>query len=63
MKNDKSPGADGFTSNLFKVFWHKLGDFVVRAINCAFEKENCSFSQKLGIITCIPKKNKQYLPH
>ena len=63
MKNDKSPGSDGFTSNFFKVFWNKIGNFVVRAINCAFVKGEFSLTQKQGIITCIPKgdKPKQFL--
>ena len=58
MKNDKSPGSDGFTVNFFKMFWGKIGYFVVRAINHAFKCNNFSRSIKLGIITCIPKDNK-----
>ena len=63
MKNDKSPGSDGFTSNFFKVFWGKLGHFVVRALNCSFTNGELSITQKQGIITCIPKENslKQFL--
>ncbi|KAK3093924.1 hypothetical protein FSP39_021885 [Pinctada imbricata] len=30
MKSNKSPGSDGFTAEFFKVFWKKLGTFVVR---------------------------------
>lgn len=58
MKNDKSPGSGGFTSNFFKVFWKQLGHFVVRSINYAFQKEELSITQKQGIITLIPKENK-----
>ncbi len=36
MKNDKSPGSDGFTAEFFKVFWNKLGPFIVRSINYTF---------------------------
>ena len=30
MKNNNSPGTDGFTSVFFKVFWKQIGYFVVR---------------------------------
>ena len=55
MKHDKSPGSDGFTAEFFKVFWNKLGHFIVRSINYAFITNSLSITQKHGIITCIPK--------
>ena len=58
MKNNKSPGSSGYTPEFFKCFWGKLSHFVVRAINYAFESGELSLTQKLGIITCIPKGNK-----
>ena len=58
MKNDKSPGGDGFTSNFYKVFWNKIGHFVVRALNHAFISRSFSPNVKIGTITCIPKYNK-----
>ena len=58
MKNDKSPGGDGFTSNFYKVFWNKIGHFVVRALNHAFISRSFSPNVKIGTITCIPKDNK-----
>lgn len=58
MKNDKSPGSDGFTTEFFKVFWKDIGTFLVRSINCGFEQGELSVTQKEGIITCIPKENK-----
>ena len=58
MKNDKSPGCDGLSSNFYKVFWSKIGHFVVRALNYAFESNSFSKNIKLGTITCIPKDNK-----
>ena len=30
MKNDKSPGSDGLTSEFYKRFWEEIGDDVVR---------------------------------
>ena len=63
MKNNKSPGSDGFTAEFFKFFWKDLGDFVVRSINDSFVKGELASTQKEGVITCIPKgqKDKQYL--
>lgn len=62
-KNNTSPGFDGFTYEFFKFFWNDLGQFMLRAINYGFEKGELSESQKQGVITCIPKgnKDKQYL--
>ena len=58
MKNNRSPGSDGFSSEFFKVFWKYLGHFVVRSINYGFIKGVLSITQREGIITCIPKGNK-----
>jgi hypothetical protein len=58
MKNDKSPGCDGFTVNFFKTFWNRIGHFVVKAINYAYKVNSFSRNQKLGTITCIQKQNK-----
>ena len=58
MKSNKSPGSDGFTAEFFKVFWKKMGNFVVRSINYAYTSGNLSVTQKQGIITCLPKGDK-----
>ena len=33
MKNNKSPGTDGYSCEFFKVFWSKLGNFIMHSIN------------------------------
>ena len=33
MKNNRSPGTDGFPCKFFKVFWKQLGPFILRTIN------------------------------
>ena len=58
MKNNRSPGSDGYGADFFKVFWNKIGHFVVRSINYGYEKGELSVTQKEGIITVIPKENK-----
>ena len=58
MKNNKSPGSDGYTAEFFKFFWSDLKDFLVRAINDVFVNRKLPVSQRLGIITCLPKGDK-----
>ena len=57
-KNDKTPGTDGYTSEFFKFFWSDLGDFIHRSYIKSFHKGELSISQKLGIISILPKGNK-----
>lgn len=59
MKNNRSPGTDGFTAEFFKCFWKQLGNFVVRSINLGYINGQLSITQRQGIITCIPKGDKQ----
>jgi hypothetical protein len=47
-----------FLQICLKVFWNKIGHFIVRSINYAFNEGNLSITQKQGIITCIPKDKK-----
>ena len=62
MKNNKSPGSDGYTVEFFK-FLKGLLDFVLRSINYGFSNHELSSTQRQGIITCLPKgeKSKLYL--
>ena len=57
MKNDKSPGLDGFTVEFFKFFWLDLGNFILRSLNFGYNYGNLSVTQKQGIITCLPKQD------
>lgn len=59
MKNDKSPGSDGFTAEFFKFFWKDIGYFLLRSINKAFFHGQLSLTQRQGIITILPKLGKQ----
>lgn len=58
MKNDKSPGSDGFTAELFKFFWKDICHFWLMLANEGFEKGLLSTTQKLGIIYILPKEDK-----
>ena len=58
MKNNKSPGQDGFTVEFYRFFWEDTKYFIVKSLNHAYFTGSLSHSQKIGIITLIPKKNK-----
>ena len=58
MKNNKSPGLDGFTVEFLKFFWIDIGQFILRSINYGYRTGSLSITQIQGILTCIPKPNK-----
>ena len=58
MKNEKSLGSDGFTTDFLKFFFLDVGKFLLRSINCSFDKGEISVTQRQGVITCIPKEGK-----
>ena len=58
MTNNRSPGTSGFSADFCKVFWKRIGHFVVRSLNEAYKSNTLSITQTNGIITCIPKDNK-----
>ena len=58
MKNNKSPGNDGFTVEFYCTFWIALGDMFVEALNEAYNRGGMSNSQKQGVITLIEKEGK-----
>ena len=41
------------------MFWKDIGIYLLRSINEGFKKGELSVTQKQGIITCIPKGDKQ----
>lgn len=61
--NGKSPGIDGFSVEFLKFFWADIGVYVLRSINRAYQTATMSISHRRGVITCIPKsdKNRCYL--
>lgn len=58
MSNNTSPGNDGFTVEFYKFFWSDVGIFLVRSINNSYTTGELSITQKQGVITCIPKGDK-----
>ena len=58
FKNDKSPGPDGFTSEFYKFFWPDLNYFLYRSFLTGTERGELSTSQKMGVISILPKEDK-----
>ena len=58
MKNNKSPGSDGFTVEFFKFFYNDLKVFIRKSINEGYREGKLSITQRQGIITCLPKGDK-----
>ena len=58
MKNNKTPGTDGFPADFYKIFWIKLKIIIFRAIQEYFIQGKMSVTPRTGILTCLPKGNK-----
>lgn len=52
-ENDKSPGSDGFSVNLYKKFWHLIGNYVLDSLNYAYSHDCLSHDQSTSFITLI----------
>ena len=62
-RNNVTPGSTGFTGDFYKFYFNTIKHLLLGYINYSFDTNNMSVSNKLGIITLIPKgdKDKQYL--
>ena len=58
FENNKSPGNDGLTAEFYKTFWNSVGGLLVDGLNCAYDQDELSNSQKQAIIKLIEKKEK-----
>ena len=55
---NKSPGCDGFTNEFYKGMWPHVKKYMIAAFNEALERGELSTTQKRGVITLIPKPQK-----
>ena len=58
MNNNKTPGTDGLPVEFYKFFWPDIKIYLIRSFEKSFITGDLSINQKRGIITCIPKGNK-----
>lgn len=61
MKNGKAPGIDGLTSEFYKYFWNDIKDLLHKAFLECIRKGCLSPTMKIGLITLLPKPNKDLL--
>ena len=58
MPNNKSPGNDGVTKELNKIFWEDLKTPLISSFKSAFDKSELSNFQKQALIKLIEKSMK-----
>jgi exonuclease III len=58
LATNKSPGTDGISPEFYVYFWPKIQVFVADSINYAISNNKLSIDQRRGILTLIPKKDK-----
>ena len=58
MSNFKTPGSDGIPIEFYKLLWNDISDLVLNSFKYSYENDQLSISQKQGIITLLPKKDK-----
>ena len=61
MKNGKSPGTDGLIAEFYKFFWTDLKCILLASLNYGLRTGRLSLEQRRGILTLIPKKDKNRL--
>ena len=60
-KNNKSPGIDGIPYEFYKVFWDDISDHLLDSINYSYYQGQLSINQRRGVISLLPKGNKDTL--
>ena len=58
MKNNKTPGVDGFPAELFKVFWKDLKFWICASVSFSLEHGLLPASLRQCVITCLAKQDK-----
>ena len=61
MKDQKSPGSDGITTEFYKAFWNDLKEYYIKSINFSFQNGELTELQKQSIITLLPQNGKDNL--
>ena len=61
MKENKSPGLDGLPCEFYKVFFVKIGELLWESTLYSHEIGYLNISARKGMISLIPKKNKDPL--
>jgi len=55
---NKSPGSDGLPIEFYRKFWQKIKPYLLAAYKSTIDTGELTLTQKQGVITLIPKKDK-----
>jgi exonuclease III len=55
---NKSPGTDGFNNEFYKEHWQIIKKYVIKSMNHSLKRGKLNLSQRRGIISLIPKPQK-----
>ena len=58
MPNNKSPGNDGLSKELYEVFWEDLKTPLISSFKPPFDKDELSNFQKQALIKLLEKRDK-----
>ena len=58
IEHNKSPGLDGLPVEFYIVFWKDISDMLLDSFNFSLQNGLMSSSQRNGVITLIPKKDR-----
>lgn len=61
MSNDKSPGIDGLPIEVYKILWPKIADTFYDSAIESLNSKHLLATMRTGLITIIPKKDKDPL--
>ena len=61
MNMNKTPGFDGLPIEFYITFWSDIGDMLMNSFNFSLQNGMMSVSQRNGVITLLPKKDKDHL--
>ena len=61
FKPDKTPGVDGMVSAFYQEHWDIIRTYYVKAIEGAFSAGKLHISARRGVLSLIPKKDKDIL--
>lgn len=61
MSNSKTPGNDGISADFYKVFWKDLKSLYTETTNFVLKRGLLHYSARQGIITLLPKKDKDLM--
>ena len=58
MPASKTPGNDGLTKEFYIAFFDKLGPWLLKCLNFAFEKGELTTYQRQAVITLVEKRKR-----